>query len=169
MGWPKERIQVIDEDQGLSGKATSGREGFQKLVADVGLRKVGVVMGYEVSRLSRSSADWHRLVELCSVFDTLIGDADGLYDPRDFNDRLLLGLKGTMSEAELHSLRLRLDAGRLSKARRGELVHHVPTGYVRTEDGKVTFDPDQAVSDRIRLLFQKFLELGTAQKVLHYL
>jgi DNA invertase Pin-like site-specific DNA recombinase len=169
LGWAKEQVHVIDEDQGLSGKAASGREGFQKLVADVGLRKVGIVMGYEVSRLSRSSADWHRLVELCSVFDTLIGDADGIYNPRDFNDRLLLGLKGTMSEAELHSLRLRLDAGRLSKAKRGELVHHVPTGYVRTEDGKVILDPDQAVRERILLLFRKFLELGTMQKVLRYL
>lgn len=169
LGWPTERIRVIDEDQGLSGKAAAGREGFQKLVADVGLRKVGIVMGYEASRLSRSSADWHRLVELCSVFDTLIGDADGIYDPRDFNDRLLLGLKGTMSEAELHSLRLRLDAGRLSKAKRAELVHHVPTGFVRAEDGQVVFDPDQGVRDRIRLVFRKFLELGTAQKVLRYL
>lgn len=168
LGWPRERVQIIDQDQGLSAKAASGREGFQKVVADVGLRRVGIVMGYEVSRLSRSSADWHRLIELCSVFDTLIGDADGIYDPRDFNDRLLLGLKGTMSEAELHSLRLRLDAGRLSKAKRGELVHHVPTGYVRTEDGKVSFDPDQGVRERIRLIFRTFFELGTMQKVLRH-
>ena len=130
LGWPKNQIVVIDEDQGLSGKHTSRREGFQKLVADVGLGKVGIVMGYEVSRLSRSNADWHRLLELCALFDTLVADTDGVYHPRDFNDRLLLGLKGTLSEAELLSLRLRLNAGRLSKAKRGELLQHLPTGLV---------------------------------------
>ena len=118
LGWKPEQILLIDEDQGCSAKQAAGREGFQRIVADVSLRKVGIVMGYEASRLSRNCADWHRLLELCALFDTLIGDSDGIYNPRDFNDRLLLGLKGTMSEAELHSLRLRLDAGRLSKARR---------------------------------------------------
>jgi DNA invertase Pin-like site-specific DNA recombinase len=168
LGWTKGQISVIDEDQGLSAKHSSSREGFQKLAADVGLGKVGVILGYEVSRLSRNCADWHRLLELCALFDTLIGDADGIYHPRDFNDRLLLGLKGTMSEAELHSLRLRLDAGRLSKAKRGELVHHVPTGLVRTQEGQVIFEPDTGVRERIALVFSKFPELGTIQKVLTY-
>jgi DNA invertase Pin-like site-specific DNA recombinase len=169
LGWSKGQIVLIDEDQGRSAKHAAGREGFQRLVADVGLRKIGIIMGYEVSRLSRNCADWHQLLELCAVFDTLIADADGIYSPRDFNDRLLLGLKGTMSEAELHSLRLRLDAGRLSKARRGELVHHVPTGYIREPDGIVRFDPDQSIQSRIRLVFAKFRELGGAQKVLRHL
>jgi len=168
LGWPKSQILVIDEDQGLSGKHASGREGFQKLAADVSLGKVGIVIGYEVSRLSRNCADWHRLLELCALFDTLVADADGIYHPRDFNDRLLLGLKGTLSEAELHSLRLRLDAGRLSKAKRGELVQHLPTGLVRTPEGEICIDPDTSVQARIGLIFSKFQELGTAQKVLHW-
>ncbi len=169
LGWPKNRIVVIDEDQGLSGKHASGREGFQKIAADVALGKVGIIAGYEVSRISRNNADWHRLLELCALFDTLVGDTDGIYHPRDFNDRLLLGLKGTLSEAELHSLRLRLDAGRLSKAKRGELVQHLPTGLIRTPEREVCFDPDTSVQARIGLIFRKFLELGTVQKVLHYL
>jgi DNA invertase Pin-like site-specific DNA recombinase len=169
LGWKPGQIQVVDDDQGHSGKSTAGRDGFQKLVADVGLRKVGIVMGYEVSRLSRNNADWYRLLELCALFDTLIADTDGIYHPRDFNDRLLLGLKGTLSEAELHSLRLRLDAGRLSKAKRGELVHHLPTGYVRDAIGQAQLDPDASVQDRIRLVFQRFAELGSMQKVLRYL
>jgi len=169
LGWPKSRIVVIDEDQGLSGKHASGREGFQKIAADVALGKVGIIAGYEVSRLSRSNADWHRLLELCALFDTLVTDTDGVYQPRDFNDRLLLGLKGTLSEAELHSLRLRLDAGRVSKAKRGELIQHLPTGLIRTPEGAVCFDPDVSVQARIRLVFQKFQELGTVQKLLHYL
>lgn len=166
LGWAANRIAVIDDDQGQSGRTTAGREGFQRLVADVSLRKIGIVMGTEVSRLSRNCADWHRLLELCVLFDTLIADADGIYHPRDFNDRILLGLKGTLSEAELHSLRSRLDAGRLSKARRGDLVQHLPTGYVRDTDGVVAFDPDTSVRDRIRLVFDRFLALGSAQKVL---
>ena len=128
--WKPEQIIVVDGDQGVSAKHSEGRESFQKLVADVGLGKIGIIIGYEVSRLARNNADWHRLLELCALFDTLIGDSDGIYHPRDFNDRLLLGLKGTMSEAELHSIGLRLDAGRLSKAKRGELIQHLPTGLV---------------------------------------
>jgi DNA invertase Pin-like site-specific DNA recombinase len=168
VGWNQKQISVIDEDQGVSAKHTAGREGFQQLVADVGLGKIGIVLGYEVSRLARNCADWHRLLELCALFDTLIGDSDGIYHPREFNDRLLLGLKGTMSEAELHSLRLRLDAGRLSKAQRGELVHHLPTGLLRTSDGGVVIDPHRGVEERLRLVFQKFLELGSGQKVLQF-
>lgn len=169
LGWKSGQVVLLDEDQGHSGKSTAGRDGFQKLVADVSLRKVGIIMGYEVSRLSRNNADWYRLLELCALFDTLIADVDGVYHPRDFNDRLLLGLKGTLSEAELHSLRLRLDAGRLSKARRGELVHHLPTGYRRDPQGQVHFDPDQSVQERIRLVLSKFAELHSMQKVLRYL
>lgn len=166
--WKPEQITVVDGDQGTSAKHAEGREGFQKLVADVGLGKIGIILGYEVSRLARNNADWHRLLELCALFNTLIGDSDGIYDPRDFNDRLLLGLKGTMSEAELHSLRLRLDAGRLSKAKRGELIQLLPTGLVRNEDGSVAFDPDTSVEERIRLVFTKFLESGSGSKVLTY-
>lgn len=168
LNWKPNQISIIDGDQGTSAKHAAGRESFQALVADVGLGKIGIIMGYEVSRLARNCADWHRLLELCAMFDTLIGDSDGIYDPRDFNDRLLLGLKGTMSEAELHSLRLRLDAGRLSKAKRGELVHHLPTGLVRTADGSVVIDPDKSVEDRLRLVFTKFKELGSGSKVLRY-
>src|SRR4051812_9752090 len=169
MGWRKDQIVLIDEDQAQSAKQVAGRDGFQRLVADVSLRKVGLIIGTEVSRLSRNCADWHRLLELCGLFDTLIADAEGVYNPRDFNDRLLLGLKGTLSEAELHSIRLRMDAGRLSKAGRGELVQHLPTGYVRDPAGVVRLDPDQSVQDRIRLVFDKFRELGSAQKALRYM
>jgi DNA invertase Pin-like site-specific DNA recombinase len=169
LGWKKHQVVVIDEDQGQSGKETTARAGFQALVAAISLRKVGIVMGYEVSRLSRNSADWQQVLQLCSLFDTLIGDADGIYNPRDFNDKLLLGIKGQISEAELHSLRLRLDAGRISKAKRGELIHHLPTGLERDDDGQVHFDPDTSVQARIRLVFRKFQELGSAQKVLRYL
>jgi len=169
LGWKASQILVMDDDQGHSGKSAAGRDGFQKLVADVGLGKVGIVLGYEASRLSRNNADWYRLLELCALFDTLIADVDGIYHPRDFNDRLLLGLKGTLSEAELHSLRLRLDAGRLSKAKRGELVHHLPTGYVRDADGRAQFDPDVSVQERVRLVLRQFTELQSMQKVLRYL
>lgn len=169
LGWRKEQVRIIDDDQGQSAKHADGRLGFQNLVADVGLGRIGMVMGYEVSRLSRNCADWHRLLELCAMFDTLIGDSDGIYHPYDFNDRLLLGLKGTMSAAELHSLRLRLDAGRMSKAKRGELVQHLPTGLIRDFDGNVTLDPDESIQQRIRLLFEKLAELGTIHQVLAYL
>ena len=169
LAWKPEQISVVDGDQGISAKHAEGRECFQKLVADVGLGKIGIIIGYEVSRLARNNADWHRLLELCALFDTLIGDSDGIYHPRDFNDRLLLGLKGTMSEAELHSLRLRLDAGRLSKAKRGELIQHLPTGLIRNDDGSVAFDPNASVEQRIRLVFTKFMELGSGSKLLTYL
>jgi DNA invertase Pin-like site-specific DNA recombinase len=169
LGWRTNQIVLVDEDQGRSAKHTAGRDAFQKLAADVGLRKVGIIVGYEVSRLSRNCADWYRLLDLCALFDTLLADADGVYNPRDFNDRLLLGMKGTLSEAELHSLRLRLDAGRLSKAARGELVQHLPTGLLRDANGVPRLDPDQSVQDRIRLVFGKFHELGSAQKVLRYM
>jgi DNA invertase Pin-like site-specific DNA recombinase len=169
LGWRKDQVVLIDEDQARFARQVAGRDGFQRLVADVSLRKVGLIIGTEVARLARNCADWHRLLELRGLFDTLIADVEGVYNPRDFNDRLLLGLKGTLSEAELHSIRLRMDAGRLSKAGRGELVQHLPTGYVRDAVGVVRIDPDRSVEDRIRLVFAEFRELGSGQKVLRYM
>src|SRR5881227_2902787 len=161
LGWPLERIVVIDSDLGQSG-ADSDRLGFQKLVAAVGLGEVGVVLGLEVSRLARSSSDWHRLLEICALTDTLILDEDGLYNPGHFNDRLLLGLKGTMSEAELHVLRARLQGGIRNKARRGELFVRPPMGFVYTAEGRLVIDPDQQVQQSVRLLFETFRRTGSA-------
>ncbi len=168
LGWKPDQITVVDSDLGCSGTEATARAGFQLLVTEISLARVGVVMGYDVSRLARNCRDWYHLIEICSIFDTLIADTDGIYHPGDFNDRLLLGLKGTMSEAELHSLRLRMDAGRLSKAKRGELVQHLPTGLVRTEHEGVVLDPDVHVQKTIRLLFRKFEELGSIRKTLIY-
>jgi len=165
LGWPVERVVVIDDDLGQSGASASGREGFQRLVADVGMGRVGIVLGLEVSRLARSSSDWYRLLEICALTDTLILDEDGVYDPGHFNDRLLLGLKGTMSEAELHVLRMRLQGGILSKARRGELKSRLPTGFVYGPDGQVLLDPDLAVQRAVRLLFDTFRRTGSAGQV----
>ena len=142
LGWPTEHIIVIDNDLGRSGASAADRRGFQKLVAEVGMGKAGIVMGLEVSRLARNSTDWHRLLEICALTQTLILDEDGLYDPQHFNDRLLLGLKGTMSEAELHLLSARLRGGVLNKARRGELQSPLPVGFVYDEHGQVVLDPD---------------------------
>jgi DNA invertase Pin-like site-specific DNA recombinase len=151
LGWPQERIVVIDHDQGQSGASASDREGFQRLVADVGLGRAGIVMGLEVSRLARNCADWHRLLEICALSRTLILDEDGLYDPAHYNDRLLLGLKGTMSEAELHVLKARLVGGVLNKAQRGELKMPLPIGLVYDDDGRVVLDPDQQVQQSLRV------------------
>src|SRR6185312_2543671 len=139
--------------------------GFQRLLAEVSLGRVGIVFGREVSRLSRSNKDWHQLLELCGLFQVLIGDADGIYDPADYNDRMLLGLRDMMSEAELHILRTRLHHGKLNKARRGELFTCVPIGYVRSASGGITLDPDEQVRAVIRLVFAKFGELGSVPKV----
>jgi DNA invertase Pin-like site-specific DNA recombinase len=165
LGWPAEQIVVIDQDQGQSGASAADREGFQRLVAEVGMGKAGIVLGLEVSRLARNSADWHRLLEICALTETLILDEDGLYDPGEFNDRLLLGLKGTMSEAELHFLRARLRGGQLSKARRGELQVALPVGLVYDPAGKVVLDPDQGVQQALRHLFQTFERTGSARAV----
>jgi DNA invertase Pin-like site-specific DNA recombinase len=165
LGWSSEQIVVIDTDQGQSGASSSDREGFQRLVADVGLGKAGIVLGLEVSRLARNNADWHRLLEICALAGTLICDEDGLYDPGDFNDRLLLGLKGTMSEAELHFIRARLQGGILSKARRGELSMPLPVGLVQDPTGKVVLDPDTGVQQAIRHLFHTFEQTGSARAV----
>src|SRR5215467_11410459 len=144
-GWPLERIHVIDCDLGKSAAQAAGRDGFQQLVGEVALGKAGIVMGPEVSRLARNSADWHRLIELCALSATLILDEDGIYDPAAFNDRLLLGLKGTMSEAELHFLKARMRGGQLNKARRGELEMAPPVGFVVRGDGTMCLDPDTQV------------------------
>lgn len=161
LGWPSDRVVVIDRDQGRSG-ADSDREGFQQLVAAVGLGEVGVVLGLEVSRLARSSVDWHRLLEICALSDTLICDEDGLYDPAHFNDRLLLGLKGTMSEAELHVLQARLLGGQRAKASRGELEMRLPIGLVTDPAGKVVLDPDEGVQAAVRSFFATFRRTGSA-------
>ena len=160
-GWQEGQIVVIDCDQGKSG-ATADREGFQRLVTDVGLGKAGLVMGLEVSRLARNSVDWHRLLEICALSRTLILDEDGLYDPAHFNDRLLLGLKGTMSEAELYAIRARLQGGLLSKARRGELRIPLPIGFLYDERSRVVLDPDAQVREAIRLFFRTFRRVGSA-------
>ena len=156
LGWPLDRIIVIDSDLGQSGASAADREGFQRLVTEVSLGRVGIVLGLEVSRLARNSTDWHRLLELCALADTLILDEDGLYDPAHFNDRLLLGLKGTMSEAELHVLKARLRGGILSRARRGELKQMVPVGFVHDLHDRVTLDPDAQVQASVRLFFEAF-------------
>ena len=154
LGW--QEVVVIDEDLGKSAATTAGRTGFQRLVADVSLGRAGAVFSLEVSRLARNNRDWHQLLELCGLTDTVIVDADGIYDPRLLNDRLLLGLKGTISEAELGWLRQRAYEGLLAKARRGELRLSLPVGYVHTPDGRVEKHPDQRVQAAIRLVFQQF-------------
>src|SRR3954469_5373160 len=161
LGWAADRVLVIDEDLGRSGTRADERTGFQRLVAEVSLDHVGLILGLDMSRLARSNKDWYQLLELCALFRTLIADLDGVYDPAQYNDRLLLGLKGTMSEAELHILKQRMHQGRLAKARRGELAIPVPTGYLRRPSGEVTFDPDEQVQTVVRLIFRQFAELGT--------
>jgi DNA invertase Pin-like site-specific DNA recombinase len=165
LGWPAEHIVTIDSDQGQSGASATDREGFQRLVAEVGMGRAGIVLGLEVSRLARNNADWHRLLEICAMSGTLICDEDGLYDPTDFNDRLLLGLKGTMSEAELHFIRARLIGGQRSKARRGELRMGLPVGLVYDPTDKVVLDPDTGVQQAIRHVFTLFARTGSARAV----
>src|ERR1700685_933311 len=164
LGWRDEKIVVIDDDQGESGASASWREGFQRLVSDVGLGRAGIVMGVGVSRLARNSADWHRLLEICALADTLILDEDGVYDPANFNDRLLLGLKGTMSEAELHVLKARLRGGILNKVRRGEYHCPLPTGLVYDESGNVVLDPDRQIREAIAYFFETFSRVGSASQ-----
>jgi DNA invertase Pin-like site-specific DNA recombinase len=166
LGWHREQVTIIDEDLGLSGAGIAKRAGFARLAADVALAKVGLVLGLEVSRLARNNADWYRLLDLCGMTDTLIGDADGVYHPALFNDRLVLGLKGTMSEAELHILRARLEGGIRNKAARGELRRGLPVGFVWGDaDGEVRFHPDEAVTSAIRAVFTRFAELGSVRQV----
>lgn len=169
LGWPMARIHVIDEDQGLSGSGSAYRSGFQRLVTAVSLGQVGIIIGYEVSRLARNNGDWYHLLDLAAVFGVLIADNDGVYDPRQFNDRLLLGLKGTMSEAELHLLKQRLEAGRLRQVERGEYRQNLPTGLVRLDNGTVVLDPDQRVQASIRQVLTQFVALGSCSQVLRFL
>jgi DNA invertase Pin-like site-specific DNA recombinase len=162
LGWPTDKIVIIDSDLGQSGASAADREGFQKLVTEVSMQRAGIVLGLEVSRLARNSSDWHRLLEICAFADTLILDEDGIYDPSQFNDRLLLGLKGTMSEAELHVMRARLRGGLLNKARRGELKAPLPIGFVYDEQDQVVLDPDKQVQQALHLFFETFRRVGSA-------
>jgi DNA invertase Pin-like site-specific DNA recombinase len=166
LGWPREQIQVLDQDLGISGSGLAERSGFTHMAAEVALGHVGIVLGLEVSRLARNNADWYRLLDLCGTTDTLIGDADGIYHPGLFNDRLVLGLKGTMSEAELHVLRARLNGGIRNKAARGELRRGLPVGLIWGEaDGEILLHPDEAVSGALRAVFERFVEMGSARQV----
>jgi len=163
LGWHPDQIVVIDEDLGRSGTSAEGRTGFQRLVADVGMGKAGIVIGTEVSRLARNNADWHRLLEICALTETLILDEDGLYDPLAFNDRMLLGMKGQLSEAEMHLLKARLRGGQLAKARSGELWLPLPVGLAYDPAGRVVLDPDQGVRDAVAHLFATFERTGSAR------
>src|SRR3989441_9986077 len=146
-------VVVIDEDQGQSGQSMGTRLGFQRGLAEVSLDHVGLILGLEMSRLARSNKDWHQLLELCAIFRTLLADADGLYDPTDYNDRLLLGLRGMMNEAELYIMKGRMHEGRRNKAKRGALLNHPPLGYVRGTDGDYHLDPDEQAQRVVRLIF----------------
>src|SRR3954466_10289880 len=165
LGWPAESVVVVDEDTGRSGSTSEGRIGVKELVADVGLGHVGLILALETSRLARSSADWHRLLDLCALTGTLIADADGVYSPADFNDRLLLGLKGAMSEAELHLIRARLDGGLRNKAARGELRLALPVGLDRDDDERIVLCPDEQVRHAIERVFALWRRLGSARQV----
>ena len=169
LGWHPDRIHVVDADLGQSAKTSEARTGFNDLLAEISLAHVGIVFGYEVSRIARNNTDWYRLLDLAAIFGTLIADIDGVYDPRLYNDRLLLGMKGTLAEAELHILHLRMDAGRLSKVRKGSYRQVLPTGLTRLVDGSVVKDPDEQVQHTIELVFAKFAELGSCHRVLRYL
>jgi DNA invertase Pin-like site-specific DNA recombinase len=166
LGWPHDHVHLVDEDLGRSGAGTAQREGFERVASEVALGRVGLILALEVSRLARNNADWYRLLDFCGLTNTLIGDEDGVYHPGLYNDRLLLGLKGTMSEAELHLIRARLNGGIRNKAARGELRRGLPIGFVWGEhDGEVLFDPDEAVVNAIRTVFQSFAETGSVRQV----
>jgi DNA invertase Pin-like site-specific DNA recombinase len=169
LGWPRDRVQLIDDDQGVTARIAGLRGGFQRLLAEVTMEHVGLILGIEMSRIARNNRDWHNLLEMCALFGTILADEDGVYDPQDSNDRLLLGMKGTISEFELVTMRNRLERGRLHKAQRGELFHRVPTGYVKLSSDRVEMDPDAQVRDVVRLVFDKYDEVGAAWRVFHYL
>ncbi len=169
LGWSRAAVEVIDEDQARSGSTAEGRSGFQRLLAEVSADRVGLILGLEMSRLARSCKDWHTLLELCAIYRTLLADADGLYDPADYNDRLLLGLKGTMSEAELHILKSRLQQGMWNKAERGEVLNHPPIGYVRTLANDFVIDPDEQVQSVVRMVFEQFVIRGSINGLLRWL
>lgn len=168
LGWEQAGIEVIDQDQGQSGSSIIGRDGFQHLVAQVGLGQVGAVLSLEVSRLARSCSDWYRLLEICALTDTLVIDEEGVYDPGFYNDRLLLGFKGTMSEAELHWLRQRLQGGKLTKAEQGKLRVRLPGGLVYDPVDKIVFEPDEAVQEAVRLVFTLFEQFSSALAVVSH-
>src|SRR6516225_3691928 len=168
LGWPPERIQVIDQDQGHTGAYTAGRDGFQYIVAQVGLGRTGAVLSLEASRLARSCSDWYRLIEICALTNSLVIDEDGVYDPTQYSDRLLLGFLGTMSEAELHLLRSRLLGGKLKKASSGELRFRPPTGLVYDLEGRIVFDPDEHVQQAIRLILDLFEQSVSALAVVQH-
>ncbi len=167
-GWPRDRIRVIDDDLGRSGTSAEGRDGFQFLLSEIALGRAGLVMSLDASRLARNNSDWHKLIELCALFGTLIADGERVYDPRVYADRMLLGLSGMMSEAELHSLKLRLQGGARNKAKRGELRMALPVGLTRLPHGEVVKNPDEEAQARIDLVFRKFQEIGTARGVVVY-
>ena len=174
LGWPSVAVEIIDEDQGRSGSSAEGRSGFQRLLAEVSADRVGLIIGLEMSRLARSCKDWHALLEVCAIYRTLLADADGLYDPSHYNDRLLLGLKGTMSEAELHILKSRLQMGMWNKAERGDIINHPPVGYIRSlsarnGEGDFVIDPDEQVQSVVRLVFDTFARRGSVNSLLRWL
>ena len=169
LGWPAERIEVIDEDQGHSRASVEGRSGFQRLLTEVSLNHVGLILGIELSRLARSNKDWHQLIELCAIFGTMLADQDGLYSPTDYNDRLLLGLRGIMNEAELHILQGRMHQALLNKAKRGAVYIRAPMGYVKLPSGKFGLDPDEQVQSIVRMIFAEFDRRGSARSVLRFL
>jgi len=166
LGWNDSMVQILDRDLGKSGAQITGREDFKTLIAEVSMGQVGAVFALEVSRLARSNLDWHRLLELCALTDTLVIDEDGCYNPADFNDGLLLGLKGTMAQAELHLLRGRLLGGKLNKARKGELRFPLPVGLCYDEEGRIVLDPDDEVRGAVELIFRLFRETGSAFAVM---
>src|SRR5947207_16007543 len=168
LGWERSHIHVIDQDQGHSGSSTIGRDGFRSLVAEVGLKHCGAILSLEVSRLARSCSDWYHLLEICALTDTLVIDEEGIYDPGCYNDRLLLGFKGTMSEAELHWLRQRLLGGKWEKAQHGALRFRPPVGLVYDLTGKVVLDPDKEVQAAVRLVFALFEQYGSALAVVKH-
>src|SRR2546428_7775372 len=169
LGWPRERVELIDEDLGKSGAQAEARGGFQRLLAEISLARVGLVLSFDASRLARNNHDWYQLLEVCSIFGTLIADGERLYDPRLYHDRLLLGLSGMMSEAELHHLKQRMHAGARNKAERGELRLALPAGLSRLPTGEVILNPDEEVQARIHLVFEKFRAIRSAGGVKRYL
>lgn len=165
LGWPADQVSVVDDDLARSGSSTDGRLGFKDLVAEVGLGRVGLILGIEVSRLARNNADWYQLLDLCTLTGTLVADSDGIYCPGYFNDRMLLGLKGTLAEAELHLIRARLDGGKRNKAKRGELAQNLPVGLDRDEDGTIVLSADEQVRHPIERVFCRWRRLGSARQV----
>ena len=169
LGWPRDRVLLIDEDQGNSGKTAERRAGYHRIVAEVTMDHAGLILGTEMSRVARNNKDWHHLMEMCAIFGTILADEDRFYDPRDPEDRLLLGFKGTISEYELVLMHNRLERGRLHKARRCALIQDVPCGYVKLPTGEVARDPDEQVQSTVRMIFDKFDELGSCRRLYRYL